>query len=147
MIVIIFNKICKSNEISVQKADMMNRTPVPENSLTDNQNNQAYHSCLCVCMLWLQLCPTLKFYGSCSLTGYSVHGNLQARILKWVALPSSRGSSQPRDQTCISCLLHWQGGFFTTFLAPPGKPKETITKCNIVSWMGCWNRKRTSGKN
>ena len=34
--------------------------------------------------------------------GSSIHGILQARILKWVAMPSSRGSSQPRDQTCIS---------------------------------------------
>ena len=37
---------------------------------------------------------------------------LQARILEWVAMPSSRGSSQPRDQTQISCLA---GGFFTVW--------------------------------
>ena len=35
----------------------------------------------------------------CSPPGSSVHGILQARILEWVATPSSRGSSQPRDQT------------------------------------------------
>ena len=34
--------------------------------------------------------------------GSSVHGMLQARILEWVAMPSSRGSSHPRDQTCVS---------------------------------------------
>ena len=34
----------------------------------------------------------------------SVHGILQARILELVAMPSSRGSSQPRDRTCISCI-------------------------------------------
>ena len=44
--------------------------------------------------------------------GSSVHGILQARILEWVAMPSSRGSSSPRDQTCISCTAgeffnHW----------------------------------------
>ena len=39
-------------------------------------------------------------------TGSSVHGILQARILEWVAISSSRGSFQPSDQTCISCLLH-----------------------------------------
>ena len=33
--------------------------------------------------------------------GSSVHGILQARILEWVALPSSRGSSQPRDETWV----------------------------------------------
>ena len=38
----------------------------------------------------------------CSPTGSSVQGILQARILEWVAMPSSRGSSQPRDRTYIS---------------------------------------------
>ena len=37
-----------------------------------------------------------------SLLGSSVHGILQARILKWIAMPFSRGSSQPRDQTQVS---------------------------------------------
>ena len=45
----------------------------------------------------------------CSLSGSSIHGILQARILEWVAMPSSRGSSQPRDQTQVS---HIAGGFF-----------------------------------
>ena len=40
----------------------------------------------------------------------TVHGILQARILQWVAIPFSRRSSQPRDQTCVSCTA---GGFFT----------------------------------
>ena len=40
------------------------------------------------------------------LTGSSVYGILQARILEWVAIPFSRGSSWPRDPTCIG-LLHW----------------------------------------
>ena len=46
----------------------------------------------------------------------SVHGILQARILEWVAVPFSRGSSQPRDRTKVSCTV---GKFFTT--EPPGK--------------------------
>ena len=49
-----------------------------------------------------------------SLPDSSVHGILQARILEWVAIPSSRGSSQPRDQTRISyvsCIGRW---VFTT---------------------------------
>ena len=49
----------------------------------------------------------------CSLSGSSVHGILQARILEWVAMPSSRGASQPRDQTHIS-YVSYIGGFFTT---------------------------------
>ena len=40
----------------------------------------------------------------CSPPGSSVHGILQARILEWVAMPSSRGSSGPRDGTCVSCV-------------------------------------------
>ena len=46
----------------------------------------------------------------CGPTGSFVHRILQARILEWVALPSSRGSSWPRDQTHISCIAGW---FFT----------------------------------
>ena len=48
---------------------------------------------------WLTLCDSMH----CSLSGSSVLGILQARIWEWVARPSSRGSSQPRDGTCISC--------------------------------------------
>ena len=44
------------------------------------------------------------------LPGSSVHGTLQARILEWVAIPFSRGSSQPRDGTWVSCTA---GRFFT----------------------------------
>ena len=54
-----------------------------------------------------QLCWTL-----CDLTDYTVHGILQARILEWVAFPFSRGSSQPRDWTQVSCIA---GGFFTNW--------------------------------
>ena len=43
-------------------------------------------------------------------SGSSVHGILKAGILKWVAMPSSRGSSQPGDQTQVFCIA---GGFFT----------------------------------
>ena len=57
----------------------------------------------------------------CSLPGFSVHGILQTRILRWVAMPSFRGSSQPRDLSPISCLLHWQAGSLP--LMQPGKPK------------------------
>ena len=56
----------------------------------------------------------------CSPPGSSVHGILQARILAWVAMPFSRGSSWPRDQTCISCSFCIAGWFFTT--EPLGKP-------------------------
>ena len=54
----------------------------------------------------------------CSPPGSSVQGILQAAMLEWVAMPSSRGSSQPRDQTCVSCTA---GRFFTT--EPPKRKK------------------------
>ena len=62
----------------------------------------------------LQLCPTLCELVDCSPPGSSVHGILQARILEWIAMPSSRGPSQPRDRTCISCVSCLAGMFFTT---------------------------------
>ena len=54
-------------------------------------------------MLVTQSCPTLCNTMDCSLPGFSVHGIPQARILEWVATPFSRGSSQFRDQTLVSC--------------------------------------------
>ena len=54
-----------------------------------------------------QLCLTLW-----KPMDYTVHGILQARILEWVAFPFSRGSSQPRGQTQVSCIA---GGFFTSW--------------------------------
>ena len=71
---------------------------------------------VCLCLV-TQSCPTLWDPMDCSPPGSSVHGNLQARILEWVVVPSSRGSSQPRDWTQVS---HIEGGFFTAEL--PGKP-------------------------
>ena len=41
---------------------------------------------------------------NCSPPGSSVHGVFQARLLEWVAISSSRGSSRPRDQNCVSCI-------------------------------------------
>ena len=43
----------------------------------------------------------------CSLPGSSVQGISQARILEWVAISFSRGSSQPRNQTFVSCISRW----------------------------------------
>ena len=72
-----------------------------------------------ICVVTLVMSDSFR---PCGLwPGSSVHGTSQARILEWVAMPSSRGSSQPRDQTCISLLhlVHWQVGSLP--LAAPGK--------------------------
>ena len=79
--------------------------------------------CFCstsLCVLAPQSCPTLWDPIDWGLPGSSVHGILQARILGWVAIPWSRGSSQSRDQTPVSCIA---GRFFTA--EPPGKPCST----------------------
>ena len=51
-----------------------------------------------------QLCPTLGDPMDCRPPGSSIHGIFQARILEWIVTSFSRGSSQPRDQTRVSCL-------------------------------------------
>ena len=51
-----------------------------------------------------QSCPTLYDPMDCSLSGSSLHGILQARILEWVAISFSRGSPRPRDRTWVSCI-------------------------------------------
>ena len=52
-----------------------------------------------------QSCPTLCGPMDCSLPGSSVHGIFQARILEWVAISFSRGSSQTRDWTLVSRIV------------------------------------------
>ena len=69
-----------------------------------------------------QSCLTLHDHMNCSLSGSSVHGILQARILEWVAMLFSRGSSQPRDWTCVSYVSCIGAGSLST--EPPGKPKR-----------------------
>ena len=92
-----------------------------------------YLTCLCLsfsskrqcnvlgCAKSLQACLTLCDPMGCSSPGSSVRGILQARILERVAMPSSGGSSWPKDRTHnLWHLLSWQAGSLP--LAPPGKP-------------------------
>ena len=62
--------------------------------------------------IWSEVKITWLFPTLCNPMDYTVHGILQARILEWVTFPFSRGSSQPRDQTQVSCIA---GGFFTSW--------------------------------
>ena len=93
-----------------------------------------------VCPLWLQadahgrsacmhvqlilLCSTLCTSMDWSLPGSPVHGVLQARILEWVAMPSSKGSSWPRNQVLVSSISCTAGGLFTA--EPPKKPSWNV---------------------
>ena len=85
------------------------------------------------CAKLLQSCSTLCRPVDCSPPGSSVHGILQARILEWVAMPSSRGSFLPRDQTCGSCIA---SGFFTAETS--GKPTQNrISSLEIKNSITC----------
>ena len=83
---------------------------------------------MCMRAKLLQLWLTLWDPMDCSPSGSSV----QARVLKWVAMPFSRGSSQPNtgSNLCLLCLLHWQAGSLP--LVPPGKPIERTADLKIT---------------
>ena len=93
------------------------------------------------CAKLLQSCQTLCDPMVCSPPGSSVHGILQTRILEWVAMPSSRGYSWPRDQTCVShlCLLNQQEGSLA--LVPLRKSK--CRRLGLSPWVRKipWRRK------
>ena len=81
-----------------------------------------YRVCLCV-QLHLTLCNPMDY----SLTGSSQHGIFPARILEWIAISSSKGSSQPRDPTCISCI-----GRQILLAEPPGKDTFSLF---LIKWI------------
>ena len=89
--------------------------------------------CVCVHAKLLQLCLIRCDPMDCSPPGSSVHGSLQARILEWVAMPSSRGSSRPRDwilslmsPALAAGVLDHQHHLGSWPPAPPGKPMSSV---------------------
>ena len=90
-------------------------------------------------MLVAQLCLTLCDPMDCSPPGFSVLGILQAKIQEWVAMPSSRESSWPRNQTQISCIA---SGLFTIWAT--GQvcviQLQLHMKCTLPLWFipGYW---------
>ena len=90
-----------------------------------SQDNPYYYIWLLYCVHVLCCAESLSHVQLFAMPWTVAHqaplptGILQARILEWVAMPSSRGSSQLMDRTQVS---HTAGGFFTE---PPGKPKNT----------------------
>ena len=88
---------------------------------------------------WPNFCNLMDW----SLPGFSVHGISQARILEWLAISFSRGSSWPRDQTWVSCIA---GGFFTIWATnKPQQPWHMKKESDAaeVTWHACmhWRRK------
>ena len=102
----------------------------------------------------LQLCLTLYDRMDYSPPGSSVRGILQARVLEWVAISFSRGSSHPRDRTHISCLLNRQAGSLPLVqpaaakslqscptlwdpvgCSPPGSSVHGILQARVLEWV------------
>jgi len=82
-------------------------------SETDRERELILKMCMLVTQSCLTLCNPLDY----TPPGYSVPGILQARKLEWVAIPFSRGSSQPKDQTNVSCIA---GRCFTIWATREG---------------------------
>ena len=96
-----------------------------------------------VCVLVAQSCQTLWEPIDWGSPGFSIHGILQARILEWVAIPFSRGFSQPRSPRLQADSLPAE---------PQGKPKNTgVGSLSLLQWIFpiqelkssllCWRRK------
>ena len=117
-----------------------------EKPLNNNRNSNSlflwsvlyaqHHVCVCVLSRFssvqsLQSCPNLCDPIDCSLPGSSVHGILQARVLEWVATPSSRGSSRPRDRTLASFGSCVAGE--SSITEPLGKPAQHHSSVLCVS--------------
>ena len=86
-------------------------------------------------MEWSQ---SLLVLSDCGTMDYTVQGFLQAKILEWVAFPFSRGSSQPRDWTQVSCIA---GGFFTSWATGEAHTKgKTFVYQAFVNYLGLRSR-------
>ena len=92
---------------NLYKAPVASRTCLLQSTFGDTVNVHPFFLIYSTCVhaKSLQSCPTLCDPMDCSPARSSVHGILQAR-LKWVAMPSLKGSSQPRDQTPVSYVSY-----------------------------------------
>ena len=89
-----------SKEISWPARCSQVSTAEPNAETPGSTKSASFHR-FTVSVLVTQLCPTLCDPMECSLPGPSVHGTLQERVLEWVAISFSGGSSWPRDGTCV----------------------------------------------
>ena len=98
---------------------------------------------MCVCVFShsvVSMCDPMD----CSPPAFSAHGILQARILEWVAISSSGASSQPKDQTCSSCISRWILYQCTTWEAPCLYFKVNLTLLRRFGFFGLWNSEEDS---
>ena len=85
-----------------------------------------------VCVLVALSCMTLQPM-DCSPPGSSVHGILQTRILDWIAIPFSRGSSGSRDWTLVSLIVGW---FFNNWATREAQMKVKVAQSCPTLWSG-----------
>ena len=97
--------LCQTDLVSIFEKVLPERL-LRENTLDSKTPDILNLKRISVCAKSLQLCTALCDPMDCSPSGSSVHGILQARILEWVAIPFSKGSSWPRDRTHISYVSY-----------------------------------------
>ena len=100
----------------------------------ESPDNRCSLKRLIVSVLLLQSCLTLCDPLDCSPPGFSVYGIFPVKILAWVAMLSSRGSSQPRDRTRDSCVSCIGGRFFT---AEPRTPSNRFKRLKTFFLLRC----------
>ena len=119
---VIGQKLCRSHLWDELHQTVWNTGYISKPHFTFHTDRGQFCLILASCCLIAESCPALCDPVDCSPPGSSVHGILQARILEWAAVSVSRGCSQPRDQTHISCT-----GRRVLFTAePPGKPRSVL---------------------
>ena len=96
-------------ELQQPPCDHEETVETPKDGRIKRKANRFLEDMTVLCLV-TQLSPSLCDPMDCSPPGFSVHGILQVRILQWVVMPFSRGSSQSRDRTQV---FHTAGGFFT----------------------------------
>ena len=106
------------------KIKQLHKTVTQNRQIVEYKLHIYYVICVCV---YAQSCLTLCNPMNCSPPGSSVHGILQARILEWVAISFSRGSSQPRVRHTSLAFPALAGRFFTT--VSPRKPQIYTYVC------------------
>ena len=110
--------VCGFRRLEFQEESLLQSVWVWRQEKTKGSVRQGV--CVCVCVCVLSCVSTLCNPMDCSLPDSSVRGISQARILEWVAISSSRGSSPPRDWTPVSCICRR----ILLPLAPPRKPSQ-----------------------
>ena len=126
-----FNRQCEKQEESIHFLPRI-REAVPSISPIKECSRL-----VCCCSV-AKSCPTLCDPMDCSQSGSSVHGIFHEKILEWLAVSFSRGSSQPRHQTWVSCigrsvLNHWAIREAAVHRLHSCQDKKSRERCTLLS--------------